>query len=56
VNILARAIITGFGLRLGAELAKYVTKRLMPDESNPAGGKSPATEEDDDETPTAPEL
>ena len=56
MHILARAIITGFGLRLGAELAKYVTKRIMPDESNPSGGKSPASEEDDDDTPSAPEL
>jgi hypothetical protein len=55
VHILARAIITGFGLRLGAELAKYVTKRLMPDESNPSGDKPAASEEDDD-TPSAPEL
>ena len=56
MNILARAIITGFGLRLGAELAKYVTKRLLPDESNPAGGSTPAKDDEDDDTPGAPEV
>ena len=29
-NLLVRAIITGFGLRLGSELAKYVAERVFP--------------------------
>jgi hypothetical protein len=29
-NLLVRAIITGFGLRLGSELAKFVAERVFP--------------------------
>jgi hypothetical protein len=29
-NLLVRAIITGFGLRIGAEVAKFVAQRVLP--------------------------
>lgn len=29
-NLLLRAIITGFGLRLGSEIAKLVANRMLP--------------------------
>ncbi|PRQ09456.1 hypothetical protein [Enhygromyxa salina] len=29
-NLLVRAIITGFGLRIGSELAKFVAQRVLP--------------------------
>ena len=29
-NLLVRAIITGFGLRLGSELAKHFAERVFP--------------------------
>ncbi len=33
MNLLVRAIITGFGLRLGAELARYVSHKVFPKET-----------------------
>lgn len=46
-NLLLRAIITGFGLRLGSELAKLVANRLLKDHEPPKGG-----EEEDEELGT----
>jgi hypothetical protein len=43
IQLLVRAIITGFGLRLGVELAKYVSNKVMPKEEQ---GK---TEDEEDE-------
>ncbi|MFV8752419.1 hypothetical protein ACNOYE_17880 [Nannocystaceae bacterium ST9] len=34
-NLLLRAIITGFGLRLGSEIAKLVANRLLPKDEPP---------------------
>lgn len=34
-NLLLRAIITGFGLRLGSEIAKLVANRLLPRDEPP---------------------
>ena len=60
MNILVRAIITGFGLRIGAELGKFVSKKaaeLFPerneeDEEQKADGERAEHEggsEDDDD-------
>jgi hypothetical protein len=35
-NLLVRAIITGFGLRIGSEIAKFVAQRVLPKEEKPA--------------------
>jgi hypothetical protein len=44
-NLLIRAIITGFGLRLGSEIAKLVANRMLPrDESS--GSKEKEDEDD----------
>jgi hypothetical protein len=42
-NLLVRAIITGFGLRLGSEVAKYVADRVFPRKDD-----QKKEEEDDD--------
>jgi hypothetical protein len=42
-NLLVRAIITGFGLRLGAELGKLVAHKIFPQDEKKKGSK------DDDE-------
>ena len=42
-NLLVRAIITGFGLRIGSELGKFVAQRVFPNDSKKEG-----EEEDDD--------
>jgi len=52
MHILFRAIITGFGLRLGAEIAKQVTKRAFPDDDKKTDAEKKAEEEaEDDELP-----
>lgn len=33
MNVLFRSIITGFGLRIGAELAKKVSKKMFPEDA-----------------------
>lgn len=43
IQLLVRAIITGFGLRLGAELAKYVSNKVLPKEE-----QSKAEDEEDE--------
>lgn len=43
-NLLVRAIITGFGLRIGSEIAKFVAHRILPKEDENKGGED---EEDD---------
>lgn len=43
-NLLVRAIITGFGLRLGSELAKYIAERVFPKDDK----KDDKKEEEDD--------
>lgn len=45
-NLLLRAIITGFGLRLGSELAKLVANRLIKDHEPPKA--DPKGEEDEE--------
>jgi hypothetical protein len=37
-NLLVRAIITGFGLRIGMELGKYVSQKILPKEKDKGGG------------------
>jgi len=57
VNILLRAIITGFGLRIGSELGKYVSKHIFPKDAEPETQDS--AEEDDSLgsiTPDPPEV
>lgn len=56
-NILVRAIITGFGLRLGSELAKFVAQRVLPKDDK----KSDDDSEDEDDslhtiTPDPPDV
>lgn len=57
MQILFRAIITGFGLRLGAEIAKQVTKRIFPEDESKKTAEQKAEEAaEDDELPgTSPE-
>jgi hypothetical protein len=43
VNLLVRAIITGFGLRIGSELGKFVAERVFPKKNDKKGDD----EEDD---------
>jgi hypothetical protein len=56
-NLLIRAIITGFGLRIGAELGKYVANKVLPKEKDPSGGEG---DEEDESlgtiTPDPPEV
>jgi hypothetical protein len=56
-KLLVRAIITGFGLRVGAELGKFVANKILPkDQDDKAGGEG---EEDDSLgtiTPDPPEV
>lgn len=44
-NLLVRAIITGFGLRIGSELGKLVAQRVFPKDDKT---KESEDEEDDD--------
>jgi hypothetical protein len=44
-NLLIRAIITGFGLRIGAELGKYVANKVLPKEQEPGGGEDEGEDE-----------
>jgi hypothetical protein len=44
-NLLIRAIITGFGLRLGSEIAKRVANRWLPAD-DPPGSKEKEEDED----------
>lgn len=37
MNLLVRAIITGFGLRIGSELAKLVAERVFPQKNDKKG-------------------
>ncbi|HVI00488.1 MAG TPA: hypothetical protein VM869_17345 [Enhygromyxa sp.] len=37
-KLLVRAIITGFGLRVGAELGKYIAHKVLPKEKDKGGG------------------
>lgn len=48
MNILFRAILTGFGLRVGAEIAKAVATKVKQ-RFEPADGEPSEEEEDDDE-------
>ena len=57
-KLLVRAIITGFGLRVGAELGKLVAHKLFPKEEKQGGG---GEEDEEDEslgsvTPDPPEV
>lgn len=44
-NLLLRAIITGFGLRLGSEIAKLVANRMLP-RDEPSGSNDKEDEDD----------
>lgn len=62
-NILVRAIITGFGLRIGSEIGKFVAARVFPKEENKAdGGEDDKNDESDEDdglgsvTPDPPDL
>lgn len=59
-NILIRAIITGFGLRIGSEIGKFVAARIFPKEESKSGeGEDDKGEEDDSigsVTPDPPEV
>ncbi len=46
-NLLLRAIITGFGLRLGSEIAKLVANRLLPRDEPDAKDAKDDKEDDD---------
>jgi hypothetical protein len=49
MNILFRAIITGFGLRLGSEIAKTVASKVRREDSDEeADGEEAENPEDDD--------
>jgi hypothetical protein len=37
-KLLVRAIITGFGLRIGAELGKYIANKVLPKDKDQTGG------------------
>lgn len=57
-KLLIRAIITGFGLRIGAELGKYIANKILPKDADPSGGEG---DKDEDEslgtiTPDPPEI
>jgi hypothetical protein len=63
MNVLFRSIITGFGLRIGAEIAKKVSKRMFAEGSDNDEGdheESRAAGADDDDlpgvTPDPPEI
>jgi len=54
MNVLFRSIITGFGLRIGAEIAKKVSKRMFADASEKDESEheeSRTAETDDDDLP-----
>ena len=54
MNVLFRSIITGFGLRIGAEIAKKVSKRIFSEPSDQEDGEheeSRAAGADDDDLP-----
>jgi hypothetical protein len=36
-KLLVRAIITGFGLRIGAELGKYIANKVLPKDKSQGG-------------------
>lgn len=46
-KLLIRAIITGFGLRLGAELGKYVAQKVFPKAKDAAEENEEAQAEDE---------
>ncbi len=51
MNILVRAIITGFGLRIGAELGKFVSKKaaeLFPERDEEDAEQKDGERADDD--------
>lgn len=56
-KLLVRAIITGFGLRIGAELGKYIANKILPKDKDRDGGES---DEEDESlgtiTPDPPEV
>jgi hypothetical protein len=44
-NLLVRAIITGFGLRIGAELGKYIANKILPKDKEQKGGEGDEEDE-----------
>lgn len=64
MNVLFRSIITGFGLRIGAEIAKRVSKRMFREDEGDSpeseGEEGRAAGSDDDDlpgvTPDPPEV
>ena len=59
-NILFRAIITGFGLRIGSELGKFVAARVFPKEETKEGEDEGNNNDEDDSlgsiTPDPPDI
>jgi hypothetical protein len=48
LHLLVRAIITGFGLRIGAEVGKFVAHRVLP--SKESDQKKEGEEDEDDDS------
>jgi hypothetical protein len=59
-KILVRAIITGFGMRLGGELAKFIIDKAFPSEKQAEDDGEPSDDEQQpppgEITPDPPEL
>jgi hypothetical protein len=49
MNILFRAIITGFGLRLGSEIAKSVASKVRREDREDEGDREDAENAEDEE-------
>ncbi|TPV92708.1 MAG: hypothetical protein B7733_24580 [Myxococcales bacterium FL481] len=52
MNILVRAVITGFGLKLGSEVAKRIAERFSRDEDADAKEEKRDSAEEDDMMPS----
>jgi hypothetical protein len=55
-KLLVRAIITGFGLRIGAELGKYIANKVLPKDKDQSGGDDEEDESLGTITPDPPEV
>ncbi|MCA9681825.1 MAG: hypothetical protein KC457_06495 [Myxococcales bacterium] len=57
MNILVRAIITGFGLRIGSELGKLLAHKVFPQEKNKQEDEGGGEEDElNSVTPDPPEV
>ncbi|HLT35490.1 MAG TPA: hypothetical protein VK034_04370 [Enhygromyxa sp.] len=55
-NLLVRAIITGFGLRIGAELGKYIANKILPKDKDNGGESDEEDESLGTITPDPPDV